>query len=47
MIVGFRNQLVHDYPAMRDSAVWAIALNDAPVLRAECAALIDELQGVR
>jgi uncharacterized protein with HEPN domain len=45
MIVGFRNQLVHDYPAILDSAVWAIARNDAPVLRAECEALMDELQG--
>ena len=45
MIVGFRNLLVHDYPAIVDSAVWAIALNDAPILRAECAAVMDELQG--
>ncbi|MDA3936597.1 MAG: DUF86 domain-containing protein [Actinomycetota bacterium] len=44
MIVGFRNQLVHDYPAILDSAVWAIAQNDAPVLRDECISLIDELQ---
>lgn len=43
MIVGFRNQLVHDYPAILDSAVWAIAQKDAPILRAECAALIEEL----
>jgi uncharacterized protein with HEPN domain len=44
MIVGFRNLLVHDYPAILDSAVWAIARNDAPVLSAECAGLIRELQ---
>jgi uncharacterized protein with HEPN domain len=44
MIVGFRNLLIHDYPAIVDSAVWAIARNDAPVLRAECAALFDELR---
>ncbi len=43
MIVGFRNQLVHDYPAILDAAVWAIAQNDAPVLRLECIALIEEL----
>lgn len=44
MIVGFRNQLVHDYPAILDNAVWAIAQNDAPVLRNECTMLVDELQ---
>lgn len=32
-IVGFRNQLVHDYPAIKDELVWAIAEHDAPVLR--------------
>ncbi|MCZ7662545.1 MAG: DUF86 domain-containing protein [Thermoleophilia bacterium] len=42
-IVGFRNPLVPDYPAIIDATVWAIARNDAPVLRRECAALIDEL----
>ena len=43
-IVGFRNQLVHDYPAIVDDAVWAIADRDAPILRRECTALIDELR---
>ncbi|MBU2602562.1 MAG: DUF86 domain-containing protein [Actinobacteria bacterium] len=42
-IVGFRNQLVHDYPAIIDATVWAIGKNDAPILRRECAVLIDEL----
>lgn len=41
-IVGFRNQLVHDYAAIIDSTVWAIANHDAPILRSECAALIEE-----
>jgi uncharacterized protein with HEPN domain len=45
MIVGFRNQLVHDYPAILDAAVWAIAQNDVPVLREECAALLEKLEG--
>ncbi|MHB8842919.1 MAG: HepT-like ribonuclease domain-containing protein [Candidatus Aquicultor sp.] len=45
MIVGFRNQLVHDYAAIIDATVWAIAKNDAPVLRRECDVLIDELRG--
>jgi uncharacterized protein with HEPN domain len=42
-IVGFRNQLVHQYAAVIDATVWAIALNDTPLLRRECAELIDEL----
>jgi uncharacterized protein with HEPN domain len=43
-IVGFRNQLVHDYPAIIDDTVWAIADRDAPILREECRALIEELR---
>lgn len=43
MIVGFRNLLVHDYAAIVDAAVWAIAQTDAPVLRTECIALIEEI----
>lgn len=42
-IVSFRNQLVHDYPSIRDETVWAIAEHDAPVLRDECRSLIDEI----
>lgn len=43
LIVGFRNRLVHEYPQIDDEAVYAIAQRDAPVLRAECAALHDEV----
>jgi len=43
-IVAFRNLLVHDYPAIVDAAVWAIADRDAPVLRDESHALIEELR---
>lgn len=42
-IVGFRNLLAHDYPAIVDEAVWAITDRDVPVLREECSALIEEL----
>jgi uncharacterized protein with HEPN domain len=42
LIVGFRNRLVHEYPQIDDEAVYAIAKHDAPILRAECAALHDE-----
>ena len=45
MIVGFRNQLTHDYPSIDDEIVWGIAAHDAPVLRNECSALIEELRG--
>ncbi len=44
MIVGFRNQFVHDCVAIVDKVVGTIALNDAPILREECAKLIRELQ---
>lgn len=44
MIVGFRNLLVHDYPAVLNAVVWAVARNDAPVLRSECADLIEVLR---
>ena len=43
MIVGFRNQLTHDYAAIDDTTVWAIAVHDVPVLRRECEALLAEV----
>jgi uncharacterized protein with HEPN domain len=43
-IVGFRNQLVHDYSAIIDATVWAIANHDAPILRRECDVLLEELR---
>ena len=43
LIVGFRNRLVHEYPQIDDEAVYAIAPHDAPVLRAECAALVEQV----
>ncbi len=39
-IVDFRNQLTHEYPAVDDALVWAVVEHDVPVLRRECAALI-------
>jgi uncharacterized protein with HEPN domain len=39
-IVDFRNQLTHAYPTVDDALVWAIVTHDVPVLRRECAALI-------
>jgi uncharacterized protein with HEPN domain len=44
-IVDFRNQLAHQYSDVDDTIVWLIARHDAPVLRAECAALLRELGG--
>jgi uncharacterized protein with HEPN domain len=43
LIVGFRNRLVHEYPDIDDEAVYAIARRDAPMLRAECAALLEQV----
>lgn len=40
-IVDFRNQLTHEYPTVDDALVWAIVETDVPVLRGECAALLD------
>jgi len=42
-IVDFRNQLTHQYSDVDDAVVWLIARHDAPVLHAECAALLKEL----
>ncbi len=40
-IIDFRNQLTHEYPSVDDELVWAIIEYDMPVLRRECAALLD------
>lgn len=42
-IVDFRNRLAHEYSDVDDSVVWLIAQHDAPVLRAECTALLENL----
>ncbi len=42
-IVDFRNQLAHDYAAVNDAVVWAIATDEVPVLLEECAALLAEM----
>lgn len=39
----FRNQLTHEYPSVNDVLVWGFIDRDAPVLRRECAALMDSL----
>ncbi|MDX1983631.1 MAG: HepT-like ribonuclease domain-containing protein [Bryobacteraceae bacterium] len=40
-IVDFRNLLTHAYRAVDDALVWAIAETDVPILRRECAELLD------
>jgi uncharacterized protein with HEPN domain len=40
-IVDFRNQLTHQYRTVDDALVWAIIESDVPILRGECAELID------
>ena len=44
MIVGFRNQLAHEYASINDVVVWGIATNDMSVLRDECRVLVAELE---
>jgi uncharacterized protein with HEPN domain len=44
MIVGFRNVLTHDYAAVDDTTVFGVARSDLPVLRQECAALLEGLE---
>jgi uncharacterized protein with HEPN domain len=41
MIVGFRNLLTHDYAAVDDETVYALAQSDLPELRRACAALLE------
>lgn len=41
MIVGFRNVLTHDYAAVDDETVFALAQSDMPELRRECAILLE------
>ncbi|MBN1192681.1 MAG: DUF86 domain-containing protein [Coriobacteriia bacterium] len=43
-VVDFHNQLTHEYPYVNDTLVWGIADRDVPVLRAECAALLEGLE---
>jgi uncharacterized protein with HEPN domain len=45
LIVGFRNQVVHEYAQIDDEAVYAIARHDVSVLRDECAALLGQIAG--
>ena len=40
-IVSFRNQLTRAYPNVDDALVWAIVEHDVPVLRTECAVLLE------
>jgi uncharacterized protein with HEPN domain len=42
-IVDFRNRLTHEYRTVDDALVWAIVERDVPVVRRECAALIQRL----
>ncbi len=41
-IINFRNHLAHDYAAINDTVVWAIASGEAPILREECQAILAE-----
>jgi uncharacterized protein with HEPN domain len=43
MIVAFRNVLTHDYAAVDDETVFAVAETDVPELRRECAVLLRQM----
>lgn len=42
-LVDFRNQLAHDYAAVNDAVVWAIATGEVPILGQECRAILAEM----
>ena len=44
-IVDFRNQLTHAYAVVNDKLVWGYATKDAPALRVQRAALLED-QGI-
>jgi uncharacterized protein with HEPN domain len=41
-IIDFRNLLTHDYSAINDAVVWAIAVGEVPTLREECQLILAE-----
>jgi uncharacterized protein with HEPN domain len=43
LIVGFRNQIVHEYSRVDDETVYSIAVRDVPVLHAVCATLLEKV----
>ncbi|MEI6452439.1 MAG: hypothetical protein WCP98_21145 [Actinomycetes bacterium] len=43
--VPLRHHLIHDHPAVIDSAVWAIAGHDVPILRQKRTLLMRTLGG--
>ena len=47
LIIGLRNILTHDYPAVDDETLFGVARSDLPVLRRECAALLEGLGDAR
>ena len=44
IIVGFRNLLTHNYAAVDDETVYAVATADLPQLKSDCAALIRQVE---
>jgi uncharacterized protein with HEPN domain len=41
-IIDIRNLLTHDYSAINDAVVWAIAVGEVPILREESLAVLAE-----
>jgi uncharacterized protein with HEPN domain len=44
-IVGFRNQLTHEYANVDDALVWGVIVRDPARLRSEAASLLPEFDG--
>jgi len=44
LVISFRNRLVHGYATIANEIVWAIIQTDLPLLRAEVAALLAEME---
>lgn len=42
-IIAFRNRLIHGYSFVADAVVWGVIETSLPILRAEVAALLAEL----
>lgn len=46
LAIGMRNVLTHDYIAVDHESVYETAIEDAPRVKKECLALLDEHEGV-
>ena len=43
-IVNTRNYVIHGYDSLRQEILWAIVINDLPLLRSEVVAILSDLE---